>query len=351
LNREKYDANVDIFSLGVILFICIAGFPPFQEAKKTDWWFDKIMKRKFALFWKAHERTHKFSDEAKDLLLRMLAAKPSERIDWQKIRAHPWVSGQTLSQADAKARLQKRKAAVDEKKYALSKEQDAVAQKRVRALEMGADPNVRAPKLGAYLPVHRFYTKFPAQETQDMINAYIKGVKMMGRTDTLKSGLWVGAPPADDDEKTSADSEGSKEGSEWEDLQFSVSIGSEGKKDQVSADSDELPQLDKAVAFEGIVCVRETGKQTEDKKPINVVYFKRQRGAPGTEMGTAKKWNQIVNQIIDGVCVLILPPDLKQFDMPAPETTQLKEIEAPEQPAKNPFAGVLPGLGCCSTDQ
>merc|ERR1719510_1587475 len=88
LNRSKYDYSVDIFSLGVILFICCAGFPPFQEAKGSDWWFDKIMKKKFELFWKAHERSHKFPDDNKDLLLRMLAYKPGDRISFEKIKQH-----------------------------------------------------------------------------------------------------------------------------------------------------------------------------------------------------------------------------------------------------------------------
>merc|ERR1719150_1835184 len=77
LKRKKYTNAVDIFSLGVILFITIAGFPPFQEAKpESDWWFHKLTKKKYNLFWKAHERTAEFTPEAKELLVGMLAASP-----------------------------------------------------------------------------------------------------------------------------------------------------------------------------------------------------------------------------------------------------------------------------------
>lgn len=350
LKREKYNANVDIFSLGVILFICIAGFPPFQEAKATDWWFDKLMKKKYALFWKAHERTHKFSDESKDLLVRMLAAHPGERITWEKIRAHAWVQGDTLTQANAEKRLRKRKSSVDKKKIEIAqKEQRTVPKELVRALEMGEDANVHAPKLGAYLPAYHFYTKFPAMEVQEMISNYITN-KMMGRTDQFKCGIWVGEVPESDDE--GKEDEKPASGTEWEDLQFSVSRKGKTEKKAVEADSDELPSMDSAVSFEGIICVRETDQMTKEKEPINVVYFKRQRGlgSPGAKQGDHKKWNAIVNQILDNVCELFASPDLETFKMPDPEkkATKLKEIDD-SQPTKNPFGGILPGI-CCSTD-
>merc|ERR1719411_873935 len=122
LARQKYTKNVDIFSLGVILFICIAGFPPFQEAKPNDWWFDKLTKKKFELFWKAHERTHKFSKNSKDLLLSMLAAKPAERISFEKIAGHPWVKEETFTQAQAVEVLKERKRKVDAEKFRAAQE-------------------------------------------------------------------------------------------------------------------------------------------------------------------------------------------------------------------------------------
>lgn len=49
-NRRSYDEKVDTFALGVILFICASGFPPFRQTNSEDWWFDKIMKEQWNFF-------------------------------------------------------------------------------------------------------------------------------------------------------------------------------------------------------------------------------------------------------------------------------------------------------------
>jgi len=153
--RQKYTEAVDIFSLGVILFITIAGFPPFQEAKSdgSDWWFDKLRKKKYALFWKAHERTAKFSDEAKEIIQGMLAAKPAERWTAENIRASKWWKGKTFSQDEAVQHLEKRKNLVKQEKIA--KEAEPVDLGKHRAVNPEKD---RAPEMGRICPHNAFYT-------------------------------------------------------------------------------------------------------------------------------------------------------------------------------------------------
>eukprot|EP00475_Leptophrys_vorax_P035391 TRINITY_DN582_c0_g1_i1.p1 TRINITY_DN582_c0_g1~~TRINITY_DN582_c0_g1_i1.p1 ORF type:complete len:518 (-),score=150.12 TRINITY_DN582_c0_g1_i1:50-1372(-) len=113
LAGKSYDESADIFSAGVILFIMLAGFPPFQHATKQDWWFNKLMNDKHALFWKAHERSAYFSDAAKDLINKILSNDAAKRITIEQIEEHEWFKGPVLSDEELREDLSSRKLEVD----------------------------------------------------------------------------------------------------------------------------------------------------------------------------------------------------------------------------------------------
>lgn len=85
---------MDIFAAGVILFIMYAGSPPFEKATPNDPYYSLIVGKKFATFWKAHSRRKSpdfFSENFKDLFVRMCAFNPEERPSIENIANHPWV--------------------------------------------------------------------------------------------------------------------------------------------------------------------------------------------------------------------------------------------------------------------
>jgi len=116
INNKKYTEKADIFAAGVILFIMLAGFPPFQNAVAKDWWFDKLMKGKYKLFWMAHERTAKFSANAKDILQKMLAPKEKDRLDVFTVQKTKFWSAHNMTKEELVSELRRRKKIVDDQK-------------------------------------------------------------------------------------------------------------------------------------------------------------------------------------------------------------------------------------------
>jgi len=114
---KGYDpVTTDIWACGVILFIMIAGFPPFQSTTMSDWWFAKLVANKHHLFWAAHCRTATFSEPAKDLINRILAPDSSKRLSLAEIRKHPWFDGPVIADAALFTEMSRRKNVVDTSK-------------------------------------------------------------------------------------------------------------------------------------------------------------------------------------------------------------------------------------------
>merc|ERR1719159_247181 len=110
---NRHSEKADIFAAGVILFIMLAGVPPFQNAVSTDWWFLKLTQSKFGLFWMAHERFCSFSREAKDLLEGMMAPSVAARLDVNQVKQTAFFNAQHLTLPEIKRELLDRKAEAD----------------------------------------------------------------------------------------------------------------------------------------------------------------------------------------------------------------------------------------------
>eukprot|EP01116_Phalansterium_solitarium_P005805 TRINITY_DN178_c0_g1_i2.p1 TRINITY_DN178_c0_g1~~TRINITY_DN178_c0_g1_i2.p1 ORF type:complete len:259 (-),score=68.20 TRINITY_DN178_c0_g1_i2:443-1219(-) len=84
-----YDKAVDLWSVGVILYILLCGFPPFYD-ENTSVLFEQIMLGKYqftAPYW------DHVSDSAKDLVRHLLVVDPTKRYTAQEALHHPWIAG------------------------------------------------------------------------------------------------------------------------------------------------------------------------------------------------------------------------------------------------------------------
>lgn len=89
LRQKDYDLKVDIFAMGVVLFILLGGYPPFEHAKDSDKWYQFIVHKKYKNFWKSHRNCGLRQAET-DLITRMLCYDPDKRISIAKIKKHQW---------------------------------------------------------------------------------------------------------------------------------------------------------------------------------------------------------------------------------------------------------------------
>ena len=80
----NYDSKCDVWSCGVILFIFIFGFPPFN-GKNDDEIFEKIKKGTFKF-----PDSPKVSSEVKSLITKMLSVNPEHRPTADDLLKEPW---------------------------------------------------------------------------------------------------------------------------------------------------------------------------------------------------------------------------------------------------------------------
>jgi calcium-dependent protein kinase len=84
-----YDEKCDIWSAGIILYILLCGYPPFN-GNDDDEIFESIKKRKFVY---PDSEWSGVSSEAKDLINKMLS-DPLTRLTAEQVLSHPWLKKQ-----------------------------------------------------------------------------------------------------------------------------------------------------------------------------------------------------------------------------------------------------------------
>ncbi|XP_015055614.1 calcium-dependent protein kinase 32-like [Solanum pennellii] len=85
--KRDYGPEVDVWSAGVILYILLCGVPPFWA--ETEQGVAQAIIRSVVNF--KRDPWPKVSDNAKDLVKKMLNPDPSQRLTAQEVLDHPWI--------------------------------------------------------------------------------------------------------------------------------------------------------------------------------------------------------------------------------------------------------------------
>lgn len=89
LAQRPYGKAVDIWSIGVISYILLCGYPPFYDENDANL-FAQILKGEFEFdspYW------DDISDSAKDFIRHLMCVNVEKRFTCKQALAHPWISG------------------------------------------------------------------------------------------------------------------------------------------------------------------------------------------------------------------------------------------------------------------
>ena len=142
--HRKYNKSVDMWSVGVLLYVCLCGFPPFSEELGPPSMRQQILEAKFAFYspyWDA------IDDLALDLISRLLVANADDRITVGDVLNHAWLkTSSSISNSTGEVEIPVTEVPVSEKKTVdvpATASEDMVG---LRARQL----SIRIPKNGGY---------------------------------------------------------------------------------------------------------------------------------------------------------------------------------------------------------
>jgi serine/threonine protein kinase len=113
---KTYDGTqVDLFSVGVIIFIIVQGIFPFKEARKEEYFYNLLLTGQIETYFEKVNGTG-LSADFKDMILKLFSYNGKDRYTVDQLKAHPWLNkpgfNMEATQAALAAELHSRKEAV-----------------------------------------------------------------------------------------------------------------------------------------------------------------------------------------------------------------------------------------------
>uniref|UniRef100_A0A8C1KKC2 Calcium/calmodulin-dependent protein kinase 1Db n=1 Tax=Cyprinus carpio TaxID=7962 RepID=A0A8C1KKC2_CYPCA len=91
LAQKPYSKAVDCWSIGVIAYILLCGYPPFYDENDSKL-FEQILRAEYEFdspYW------DDISDSAKDFIRNLMQKDPEKRLTCEEALRHPWIAGDT----------------------------------------------------------------------------------------------------------------------------------------------------------------------------------------------------------------------------------------------------------------
>ncbi|KRZ27329.1 DNA ligase 4 [Trichinella pseudospiralis] len=93
LGTEKYDKSCDMWSLGVVMYILLCGFPPFYSSHGLPMSPGMKSRIRSGQYVFPSPEWDNVSDSAKDLIRGLLKTDPSDRLRIDQVMTHSWITG------------------------------------------------------------------------------------------------------------------------------------------------------------------------------------------------------------------------------------------------------------------
>jgi len=102
---KNYDGTqVDLFSIGVIVFIIVQGIFPFKEARKEEYFYNLLLTGQIDTYFEKVNGTG-LSSDFKDMILKLFSYDGKNRYTVDELKSHPWLNKHGFNKETVRAQL------------------------------------------------------------------------------------------------------------------------------------------------------------------------------------------------------------------------------------------------------